>query len=177
MALEIYWYDSICFAIIVFAITSSLWVVLKKEGSRRAGDWTKYDYWDLLVVVAQGSEPRLIALSRTGHVGSDQPWMSCWRCVNPEWLLVLRMFAFIVLVGILSWDISAYDSTIMVYYTEYVAATFVVFEDVILQESLVKFVSILDAKLHQLDAYFDHQQHSILLITSVFSEPHSSGAK
>ena len=125
MALELRWCGFICFAVVAIAIAGSLWVILE-EGSQRPDDWTARDYCSLLIVAnAEAGQPKLVAFARAGHVSSGQPWMSCWRCVHPGWLLALRILAIVVLVGSVSWDICTYDSRILLSYTAYVILTLI----------------------------------------------------
>ncbi|RRT34951.1 hypothetical protein BHE74_00057299 [Ensete ventricosum] len=117
MALVIRWYDSACLAIVVGAIWASLWTIRRSEGGGRRGVNDRSEYESLLIVVAADGEAEL---PERRHVGYEQLWMSCWRVVHPALLLVLRLVAMVTMVAIQSWDISTYDSSILVYYTEYV---------------------------------------------------------
>lgn len=117
MALVIRWYDSACLAIVVGAIWASLWMIRRSEGGGRRGVNDRSEYESLLIVVVADGEAEL---PERRHVSYEQLWMSCWRVVHPAFLLVLRLVSMATMAAVQSWDISAYDSSILVYYTEYV---------------------------------------------------------
>ncbi|KAJ8466434.1 hypothetical protein OPV22_028986 [Ensete ventricosum] len=124
MALVIRWYDSACLAIVVGAIWASLWTIRRSEGGGRRGVNDRSEYESLLIVVAADGEAEL---PERRHVGYEQLWMSCWRVVHPALLLVLRLVAMVTMVAIQSWDISTYDSSILVYYTEWTFALVIIY--------------------------------------------------
>eukprot|EP00268_Persea_americana_P024753 TRINITY_DN24164_c0_g1_i34.p1 TRINITY_DN24164_c0_g1~~TRINITY_DN24164_c0_g1_i34.p1 ORF type:complete len:281 (+),score=24.31 TRINITY_DN24164_c0_g1_i34:359-1201(+) len=115
MALAVYWYDFVCFAIVGGAIIGSLWVLRQKEGAGKRDNDTKYE--SLLVHGSDGNE--FLGLTRSGHVSSSQLWMSCWNGVHPECLLATRLVSAFIMAGFLAWDIFHYHSSIFIYYTEW----------------------------------------------------------
>ncbi|OVA13548.1 hypothetical protein BVC80_379g80 [Macleaya cordata] len=120
MALLIHWYDFLCFAIVVGAIFSSLWMLLQRKNIRKYN--TKYE--SLLISRSEEEDEQYISVTRgpsSSHLlSSSQLWTSCWRDVNPVWLLVFRFFSFLVMAGILSLDVRQHGTVMFVYYTEYV---------------------------------------------------------
>eukprot|EP00262_Sarcandra_glabra_P013427 TRINITY_DN3715_c0_g1_i2.p1 TRINITY_DN3715_c0_g1~~TRINITY_DN3715_c0_g1_i2.p1 ORF type:complete len:342 (-),score=12.44 TRINITY_DN3715_c0_g1_i2:264-1289(-) len=124
MALVIFWYDFICFAIIAASISGSIWVIRRREGAGRCEDDSKYE--SLLAAQATTHEG-FIAVSPRGHVGSVQLWTSCWRGVHPAWLLATRFVSAVAMAGFLGWDIEAYDLSIYVYYTEWTFTLVIVY--------------------------------------------------
>lgn len=144
MALEVRWYDCLCFAIVVGAVIGSLWVILSREGGRgqRRSDQTILE--SLLLVAAPDGEDGVGTVQGIGHVGNAQLWMSCWPGLNPAWLLGLRLVAMVAMIGVLSWDMMTYDSSILLYYTEYgILKPFfvVVAVDIINYTTMVSFIS------------------------------------
>ncbi|XXG53852.1 hypothetical protein AAC387_Pa03g1876 [Persea americana] len=97
------------------AILGALWVLRKREGPGKREDEPKYE--SLLASGGNGNE--LLQVTRSGHVRSFQLWMTCWRGVRPEWLLVTRLASACIMAGFLAWDICRYDATIFIYYTEW----------------------------------------------------------
>ncbi|KAF6172224.1 hypothetical protein GIB67_024846 [Kingdonia uniflora] len=114
MALVIYWYDFVCFAIVGASIIASLWVLKLREGS---GTCDNSEYESLLVSQSDGDDG-YVGVTPLGHISSTQLWTSCWRGVHPIWLLVVRLVSAGVLAGILAWDVGRYDMSIFIYYTE-----------------------------------------------------------
>lgn len=114
MALVIHWYDFVCFGIVGAAILGALWVLRKREGPGKREDEPRYER--LLANGSNGNE--LLQVTRSGHLSSFQLWMSCWRGVRPEWLLMTRLASACIMAGFLAWDICRYDATIFIYYTE-----------------------------------------------------------
>ncbi|KAK4775540.1 hypothetical protein SAY87_023501 [Trapa incisa] len=102
------WYDFFCVGLVAVAAVGSLWVIWRKEGGARSDDNKLYE--SLLV----GS-----AVKPVGHVDSSWLWSSCWRDLHPGWLLVVRLVSLVVLTVFLIQDISVWDSSIFVYYTEW----------------------------------------------------------
>ena len=117
MALQVYWYDFVCFGIVGISLCCALWVIWRKEGSsrRRVEESTAYES---LLVARPDSDVFVSALLPSGHLGSSQLWSSCWKGVGPKWLLLTRSLSLIVLAGFLAWDIVDWGGTIFVYYTE-----------------------------------------------------------
>ncbi|XP_058077304.1 uncharacterized protein LOC131225733 isoform X2 [Magnolia sinica] len=123
MALVIYGYDFICFALVAGAIFGSLWVIRRTEGDQICDDATRYES----LLFDRSDRDGFVGQMRNGHVGSTQLWMSCWREVHPGWLLATRAVSAFVLAGFLAWDIRCYDSTIFVYYTEWTVALVIIY--------------------------------------------------
>ncbi|KAK9147114.1 hypothetical protein Sjap_007017 [Stephania japonica] len=125
MALVIYWYDLICFAIVGVAIFISLWVIThhRGESSRYSTDSL---YESLLASHGSADAGHVMleesALTQSGCVSSSELWTTCWRGVKPIWLLILRLVSAVVMAGILLWDVRSYGSTIFIYYTEWTFA-------------------------------------------------------
>ncbi|XP_010270922.1 PREDICTED: uncharacterized protein LOC104607104 [Nelumbo nucifera] len=117
MALVIYWYDFICFAIVAGAILGSLWVLRRREGSGTCEDHSAYE--SLLVAQSDTEGFAGVTRLRAGHLSSTQLWTSCWRGLHPVWLLVSRTVSAVVMIGLLLWDVRRYDASIFVYYTEW----------------------------------------------------------
>ncbi|XP_010506740.1 PREDICTED: uncharacterized protein LOC104783302 [Camelina sativa] len=105
MALIVYWYDFICFAIVAAAIVASLWFLLRRERGCLGIDDTAY-YSFLL-------------LHRSKGLGSARLWTSCWRRLHPGWLLFTRSTSFLSMAALLAWDVIKWDASIFVYYTEW----------------------------------------------------------
>ncbi|TKY52421.1 hypothetical protein E2542_SST23943 [Spatholobus suberectus] len=110
MALEVEWYDLVCFGIVGVAFLGALWVLWAKEGASQS-DLGTLDESLLVDVVPRG---RAI-----GHVSSIQLWTSCWRGVHPLWLLATRFLSFLITAVLLSLDVIEYDASIFLYYTEW----------------------------------------------------------
>lgn len=120
MALEVKWYDFVCFGIVGVAFIGALWILWMQEGSSRRDFKNMYES---LLVARPEHEVVVNALPR-GHVSTSQLWTSCWRGLHPLWLLATRFLSFLLMAFFLSWDLVEYDSTIFVYYTEYVICFF-----------------------------------------------------
>lgn len=116
MALEVEWYDFVCFGIVGVALIGALWVLGKREAvSRRQYD-TRYES---LLVARPDSEVDATSSLPKGHVSSSQLWTSCLRELNPLWLLATRFTSFLVMAVLLIWDSVKYSATIFYYYTEW----------------------------------------------------------
>ncbi|GAV77083.1 hypothetical protein CFOL_v3_20555 [Cephalotus follicularis] len=124
MALVVYWYDFICFAVVVGAFIGSLWVLWRKEADSRCEDNTRYES---LLLLARPDSDGLVRATGMAHVGSSQLWTSCWKGMHPGWLLVTRFVSFVVMSGFLTWDIVDWDATIFVYYTEWTFTLVVIY--------------------------------------------------
>ncbi|XP_010507929.2 PREDICTED: uncharacterized protein LOC104784591 isoform X1 [Camelina sativa] len=105
MALILYWYDFICFAIVAATIVTSLWLLLRRERGSLGID-----------VTAHGS---LLLLYKSKRLGSARLWASCWRRLHPGWLLFTRSTSFLSMAALLAWDVIKWDASIFVYYTEW----------------------------------------------------------
>ncbi|KAG7971139.1 hypothetical protein I3843_07G120800 [Carya illinoinensis] len=114
MALEVYWYDFVCFGIVGVAFCGALWVLWRKEGGSKNDDNTVYES---LLLARPGTDVYVSALPK-GHVSTSQLWTSCWRGMHPRWLLATRFLSFLIMAGFLAWDVVEWDATIFVYYTE-----------------------------------------------------------
>ncbi|GMH20919.1 hypothetical protein Nepgr_022761 [Nepenthes gracilis] len=113
MALVVCWYDFICFSIVGGAVIVSLYVLWRREGSRRGEEKSLHEN----LLDSDGSGEAVI--TRAGHIRSNQLWTSCWRGLHPGWLLGTRSVSFCVLAGFLSWDVVKYGGSIFLYYTEW----------------------------------------------------------
>ncbi|KAL5561071.1 hypothetical protein UlMin_030818 [Ulmus minor] len=123
MALEVYWYDFVCFGIVAFSFLGALWVIWRREGSSRVEDSTAYES---LLLARPDSQVFVNALPR-GHVSTSQLWTSCWKVVHPKWLLATRFISFLAMAGFLAWDVVEWGGTIFVYYTEWTFALVMVY--------------------------------------------------
>ncbi|XP_024010778.1 uncharacterized protein LOC18015725 isoform X2 [Eutrema salsugineum] len=108
MALIVYWYDFICFGIVLAAIVASLWFLLRRERG----------CIDVGVMVAQNSL-LLMSRSESESLGSVRLWASCWRRLHPGWILFTRSISFLSMTALLAWDLIKWDASIFVYYTEW----------------------------------------------------------
>lgn len=116
MALEVYWYDFVCFGIVGLSLFGALWVIWSRECSSRFEDSTMYE--SLLVAHPDSEVSVTVSGLAKGHVSTCQLWTSCWRGVHPKWLLATRFLSFLVMSAFLAWDVLKWDATIFVYYTE-----------------------------------------------------------
>ncbi|KAI4301566.1 hypothetical protein L6164_034832 [Bauhinia variegata] len=116
MALEVEWYDFVCFGIVGVAFVGALWVLWMNEGASRSDFSTAYES---LLLTRPDDEVVVNVLPR-GHVSTSQLWTSCWRGVHPLCLLATRFVSFLVMAFFLLWDVFEYDASIFIYYTEYV---------------------------------------------------------
>ncbi|KAM7274926.1 hypothetical protein ACFE04_016792 [Oxalis oulophora] len=116
MALLIYWYDFICFGIVVGAFIGALWVLWMKEAA------TKCEGLDtrLLTTLPDGQDWFVngVVTCNKAHVGSSQLWTSCWKELHPGWLLATRFVSFVVMVGVLTWDVMTWEASVLMYYTD-----------------------------------------------------------
>uniref|UniRef100_A0A2P2KEN0 Uncharacterized protein MANES_01G232800 n=1 Tax=Rhizophora mucronata TaxID=61149 RepID=A0A2P2KEN0_RHIMU len=115
MALVVYWYDFVCFGIVVAAYVCSLWVLWRRELATRCEDNTVYES---LLLARPDIDGFVEALPRN-HVGSSQLWTSCWKGVRPGWLLCTRFISLLVMVGFLFWDMKDWSPIVYIYYTEW----------------------------------------------------------
>ncbi|XP_028771005.1 uncharacterized protein LOC114728293 [Neltuma alba] len=115
MALEVEWYDFVCFGIVGVALIGALWVLWKKETvSRRQYD----SRYESLLVARPDHEVDATSLPK-GHVSAAQLWTSSWRGLNPLWLLSTRFTSFLVMAVLLTWDALKNGSAIFYYYSEW----------------------------------------------------------
>ncbi|KAH9625817.1 hypothetical protein KSS87_020471 [Heliosperma pusillum] len=113
MAVVIYWYDTICFAIVGVAMLVSVYVLWRRERPGGRMEETILMYRSLLV-------PRLDNYyNSTPVVNWSQLWCSCWRGLHPGFLLAFRLTSFFLLAAFLSWDIHVWGTSIFIYYTEW----------------------------------------------------------
>ncbi|KAK8509760.1 hypothetical protein V6N12_001836 [Hibiscus sabdariffa] len=115
MALVVYWYDFICFGIVAAAFIGSLWVLWMKEAASRSDEESTYES----LLAARPDADGFVRATPRAHVGSNQLWTSCWIRVHPVWLVVTRFVSFVVMAGLLSWDIARWGASSFVYYTEW----------------------------------------------------------
>ncbi|KAG9459896.1 hypothetical protein H6P81_004404 [Aristolochia fimbriata] len=118
MALEIHWYDVVCFAIIAGAVLASVWVLFRREGAGKGREGSKYSTRSMLPLLGGETSPE-----DPGDVAAAgrRLWTSCWRWMDPVWLLGLRAVSAAVMALLLACDIARYDATIFVYYTDWKA--------------------------------------------------------
>nr|ABK26978.1 unknown [Picea sitchensis] len=134
MGLVVYWYDFICFGIVAAAVLGAAVVLVRKEGAaegilswrrrlRRAkpeGEPFKYESLFLPILEDyEEDEGDVRAKEPAGLITWEEMWMSCWVCLHPAVLLVVRFVALVVMVLLLAWDIDIWGGTIYVYYTEW----------------------------------------------------------
>ncbi|KAJ8899026.1 hypothetical protein K2173_008849 [Erythroxylum novogranatense] len=115
MALVIYWYDFICFGIVVAAYVGSLWVLWRKELVTRRESNT---FYDSLLVVRSDIDGFVHALP-SSHVGSSQLWTTCWKNMSPIWLLLTRFTSLLIMAVLLTLDIKDWGPNVFIYYTEW----------------------------------------------------------
>ncbi|XP_057722836.1 uncharacterized protein LOC130936714 [Arachis stenosperma] len=115
MALEIEWYDIVCFGIVCVAFVGALWVLWMNEGASNRVFESMYES----LLVTQPDNEVVVTVLPSGHVSTSQLWTSCWVGLNPFWLLLTRFLSFVIMVLFLAWDVVTYDATIFVYYTEW----------------------------------------------------------
>uniref|UniRef100_A0A7N0UTZ4 Uncharacterized protein n=1 Tax=Kalanchoe fedtschenkoi TaxID=63787 RepID=A0A7N0UTZ4_KALFE len=108
MALDMYWYDLLCYAIVGFAAVGAIWVLLRKEGCKASDD---SDVYESLVA---GRPQRSV-----GYVCESDLWKSCWRGVSPFWLMGVRFTSCLIMLGFMSWDVYDWTTSIFAYYTEW----------------------------------------------------------
>lgn len=116
MALEVEWYDFVCFGIVGVALVGALWVLWMKEAVSRKQYDSRYES---LLVARPDHEVDSASSLPKGHVSTSQLWTSCWRGLNPLWLLATRFTSFLVMAILLIYDALRYSSTIFYYYTEW----------------------------------------------------------
>ncbi|KAJ8898997.1 hypothetical protein K2173_008820 [Erythroxylum novogranatense] len=97
----IYWYDFICFSIVVGAYIGSLWVLWRKELVTECDDSTFYDS----LLAARPDNGCFVETFPSNHVSSSQLWTTCWKGVSPIWLLLTRFMSFLIMAALLTWDI------------------------------------------------------------------------
>ncbi|XP_027353120.1 uncharacterized protein LOC113863669 [Abrus precatorius] len=115
MALEVAWYDFVCFGIVGMAFIGALCVLGMNEGASQRDFDSAYES---LLLSRPDNEVVVNVLPR-GHVSTSQLWTSCWRGLHPFYLLVTRFFSFVIMILFLLWDLLLYDASIFVYYTEW----------------------------------------------------------
>ncbi|PKI76877.1 uncharacterized protein LOC116214062 [Punica granatum] len=123
MALVIEWYDFVCFGIVGAAFLGALWVLYRKEGGGTGLGLAEDDEQAALESVLLG-KPKNRPKS---HVGTDRLWTSCWKGIHPGWLLGTRFISFLVMAGVLSWDIVVNTDNVFIYYTEWTFAVIMVY--------------------------------------------------
>ncbi|XP_061373618.1 uncharacterized protein LOC133315946 isoform X2 [Gastrolobium bilobum] len=118
MALEVEWYDLVCFGIVGVALVGALWVLWMKERASQSN----FGILDENLLVAgpdNGMAVNVLIHRAIGHVSTSQLWTSCWRGVHPLWLLATRFLSFVIMAVLLALDVLAYDPSIFLYYTEW----------------------------------------------------------
>ncbi|TKY61670.1 hypothetical protein E2542_SST11521 [Spatholobus suberectus] len=115
MALEIAWYDFVCFGIVGMAFVGALWVLGTHEGASRRDFETTYES----LLLSRPDDEVVVNVLPRGHVSALQLWTSCWRGLHPFCLLATRFLSFVIMLVFLVWDVVVYDASIFVYYTEW----------------------------------------------------------
>ncbi|KAI9082660.1 hypothetical protein K1719_035529 [Acacia pycnantha] len=116
MALEVDWYDFVCFGIVGASLIGALWVLWTKEAVSR----TQYDTrYESLLMTRPDNEVDATSSLPKAHVNASQLWTSCWPGFNPLWLLATRFTSFLVMAILLICDALKYGATIFYYYTEW----------------------------------------------------------
>ncbi|XP_026428027.1 protein rolling stone-like [Papaver somniferum] len=123
MTVLVPWNDILCFLVVVSSIFLSIWMLLRHEendGTRKCS--TKYE--SLLIPQPDKDNGNVITSEWTqpNHVVSNQLWTSCWRNLNPVWLLVTRFLSFVIMARVLAWDIQLHGKTVFLYYTKWTFA-------------------------------------------------------
>ncbi|CAJ1969621.1 unnamed protein product [Sphenostylis stenocarpa] len=120
MALELEWYDLVCFGIVGVTFLGTLWVLWMHEEA------SKSELGSLDETLLVGGQDNGIVMSVVqrgrviGWLSSTQLWSSCWPGMHPLWLLLSRFLSFVTLAVLLPLDVREYDFSIFIYYTEYV---------------------------------------------------------
>ncbi|KAJ7973119.1 putative Transmembrane protein [Quillaja saponaria] len=115
MALEVKWYDFVCFVIVALAFIGALWVLWRKEGASKSDYNTMYES----LLLSRPQNEVVVNVLPRGHVSTSQLWTVCWRGVHPLWLFGTRLLSFVILAGFLSWDVVDWNASIFIYYTEW----------------------------------------------------------
>ncbi|CAM8980781.1 unnamed protein product [Rhodiola kirilowii] len=116
MALDLYWYDFVCFGIVGISVIGSIFVLIRKEGCRASDDSTIYES------LVAGRPRRSV-----GYVCESDLWKSCWRGVSPFWLLGVRFVSCLIMLGFIYWDVYDWTSSIFAYYTEWTFSLVIVY--------------------------------------------------
>ncbi|KAK6941129.1 hypothetical protein RJ641_030660 [Dillenia turbinata] len=119
MTLVVYWYDSVCFAIVGVAIVAAIWVIWRREGARKLEDPTLYES----LLVTRPDTDEFDSARPSGYVNFNHLWTSCWRGLNPFWLLGIRFLCCVSLIGFLTWDMINWTPSIFIYYTDMSCST------------------------------------------------------
>ncbi|KAG7971140.1 hypothetical protein I3843_07G120800 [Carya illinoinensis] len=168
MALEVYWYDFVCFGIVGVAFCGALWVLWRKEGGSKNDDNTVYES---LLLARPGTDVYVSALPK-GHVSTSQLWTSCWRGMHPRWLLATRFLSFLIMAGFLAWDVVEWDATIFVYYTEWTFALVMVYFAVTVADLLaLKFlVDLEESRTTNSNIYREREIKATIKLQSHYTE-------
>ncbi|MCL7031831.1 hypothetical protein MKW94_023691 [Papaver nudicaule] len=113
------WYDFLCFAIVVGAIFAAIWMLLHKENDGRRKCATKYESLLLSQPDQDHGNVDSAEWTQPNHLRSYQLWTSCWRNLNPLWLLLTRFLSFVIMARFLAWDIQVHGKIMFLYYTEW----------------------------------------------------------
>ncbi|XP_020212524.1 uncharacterized protein LOC109797042 isoform X1 [Cajanus cajan] len=115
MALEIAWYDFVCFGMVGMAFVGALWVLGMNEGASKRDFETTYES----LLLSRPDHEVVVNVLPKGHVSTSQLWTSCWRRLHPLCLLCTRFLSFVIMLLFLLWDVLVYDASIFIYYTEW----------------------------------------------------------
>lgn len=115
MALEIAWYDFVCFGIVGVAFVGALWVLGMSEGASKRDFDTTYES----LLLSRPDDEVVVNVLPRGHVITLQLWTSCWRRLHPFCLLCTRFLSCVIMLMFLLWDVLVYDASIFIYYTEW----------------------------------------------------------
>ncbi|RZB85099.1 uncharacterized protein LOC114370301 isoform X1 [Glycine soja] len=120
-ALELEWYDFVCFGIVGLAFLGAIWVLWMHEGASQSKLGTLEE--NLLVGLQDSTGVVVNVVLRDRVIGqvrsTPQLWTSCWRGLHPLFLLITRFLSFVVMAVLLPLDVREYDASIFVYYTEW----------------------------------------------------------
>lgn len=116
MALEVEWYDFVCFGIVGVALIGAFWVLWMNEAISRR----QYDSMYASLLLARPDHEVVANLLPKSHVNASQLWTSCWPNVHPLILFATRFTSFLIMAILLAWDVVDYDASIFYYYTEYI---------------------------------------------------------
>ncbi|CAH2057680.1 unnamed protein product [Thlaspi arvense] len=103
MALIVYWYDFICFGIVLAAIAASLWFILRRERG-------------CIDVEDTAHNSLLLSRSESESLGPARLWTSCWRRLHPGWLLLTRSISFLSMAALLAWDVLKWTFMLVMIY-------------------------------------------------------------
>ncbi|KAG5150335.1 hypothetical protein JHK84_026807 [Glycine max] len=112
-ALELEWYDFVCFGIVGLAFLGAIWVLWMHEGASQSKLGTLEE--NLLVGLQDSTGVVVNVVLRDRVIGqvrsTPQLWTSCWRGLHPLFLLITRFLSFVVMAVLLPLDVREYDAS------------------------------------------------------------------